>query len=61
MAVGTMIGTSIFTIFGLGAKIAGDDLPEAFILSGFYASVVAYSYATLSGKIISNAGKIPFI
>ncbi|HED11899.1 MAG TPA: amino acid permease, partial [Caldithrix abyssi] len=30
MAVGTMIGASIFSIFGLGAGIAGQDLPEAF-------------------------------
>ncbi|MEZ7498170.1 APC family permease [Flavobacterium sp. Arc3] len=61
MAVGTMIGASIFSIFGLGAKIAGNDLPEAFILSGLYALAVAYSYATLGGKIISNAGPIAFI
>ncbi len=61
MAIGTMIGASIFSIFGLGAKIAGNDLPEAFILSGIYALIVAYSYATLGGKIISNAGPIAFI
>ncbi len=61
MAVGTMIGASIFSIFGLGAKIAGNDLPEAFLLSGIYALVVAYSYAILGGKIISNAGPIAFI
>ncbi len=61
MAVGTMIGASIFSIFGLGAKIAGNDLPEAFILSGIYALIVAYSYAILGSKIISNAGPIAFI
>ena len=61
MAVGTMIGASIFSIFGLGAKIAGNDLPEAFILSGIYALVVAYSYSILGGKIISNAVSIAFI
>ena len=61
MAVGTMIGASIFSIFGLGAKIAGQDLPEAFLLSGVYAIVVAYSYAYFSSKIISNAGPIAFI
>lgn len=61
MAVGTMIGASIFSIFGLGAKIAGTNLPEAFIVSGIYALVVAYSYAILGGKIISNAGPIAFI
>jgi len=61
MAVGTMIGASIFSIFGLGARIAGKLLPEAFLLSGIYAFVVAYSYATLGKKIISNAGPIAFI
>ncbi len=61
MAVGTMIGASIFSIFGLGAKIAGHNLPEAFILSGIYALAVAYSYAHLGGRIISNAGPIAFI
>ncbi len=61
MAVGTMIGASIFSIFGLGAKIAGQDLPEAFLLSGVYALVVAYSYSILGSKIISNAGPIAFI
>ncbi len=61
MAVGTMIGASIFSIFGLGAQIAGHDLPEAFLLSGVYALIVAYSYAILGSRIISNAGPIGFI
>ncbi len=61
MAVGTMIGASIFSIFGVGAKIAGRDLPLAFVLSGFYALIVAYSYARLGRQIVSNAGPIAFI
>jgi len=61
MAVGTMIGASIFSIFGVGAKIAGRNLPEAFILSGIFALVVSYSYSKLGSKIISNAGPIEFI
>lgn len=61
MAVGTMIGASIFSIFGLGAKVAGQDLPEAFLLSGVFALTVAYSYSILGSKIISNAGPIAFI
>jgi len=61
MAVGTMIGASIFSIFGIGTKIAGRNLPEAFILSGIFALLVAYSYAKLGGKIVSNAGPIAFI
>jgi len=61
MAVGTMIGASIFSIFGLGAQIAGQELALAFVLSGLYALVVAYSYARLGRRIISNAGPIAFI
>lgn len=61
MAVGVMIGASIFSIFGVGAKIAGRNLPETFILSGIYALLVAYSYTKLGAKIVSNAGPIAFI
>ncbi len=61
MAVGVMIGASIFSIFGVGAKIAGKNLPETFVLSGIYALLVAYSYSKLGSKIVSNAGPIAFI
>jgi len=61
MAVGTMIGASIFSVFGVGAEIAGQNLPAAFLLSGLYAFIVAYSYAKLGTKIISNSGPIAFI
>ena len=61
IAVGTMIGASIFSIFGLGAQIAGRELPEAFVLSGLLALIVAYSYAKLSARIVSNAGPIEYI
>lgn len=61
MAVGTMIGASIFTIFGLGAQVAGHNLPLAFLLSGVYALIVAYSYSMLGSKIISNAGPIGYV
>jgi amino acid transporter len=61
IAVGTMIGASIFSIFGLGARIAGQNLPVVFILSGALALPVAYSYAVLGSRIVSNAGPIEFI
>jgi len=61
IAVGTMIGASIFSIFGLGARIAGQNLPLVFILSGAIALLVAYSYAIMGSKIISNAGPMEFI
>ena len=61
MAVGTMIGASIFSIFGYGVRIAGNGLPFAFVLSGIYALMVAYSYAHMGRKFVSNAGPIAFI
>ncbi len=61
IAVGTMIGASIFSVFGLGASIAGHNLPLVFVISGALALLVAYSYATLGAKIISNAGPMEFI
>ncbi len=61
MAVGVMVGASIFSIFGVGAKIAGKCLPETFVLSGIYALLVAYSYSKLGAKIISDAGPIAYI
>jgi amino acid transporter len=61
MAVGTMVGASIFSIFGVGAEIAGRNLPIAFLFSGAYALIVAYSYTKLGTKIVSNAGPIAFL
>ncbi len=61
IAVGTMIGASIFSIFGLGATIAGQNLPLVFLVSGVVALLVAYSYAIMGSKIVSNAGPMEFI
>ena len=61
IGVGTMIGASIFSVFGVGVKIAGPNLPIAFLISSILALMVAYSYSKLSSKIISNAGPIEFL
>ncbi len=61
LAVGTMIGASIFTMLGLGAQIGGHNLPLAFVFSGVLALSVGYSYASLGSRIVSNAGPIEFI
>jgi len=61
IAVGIIIGASIFSILGVGAEIAGRDLPLAFILSSLAAYSVAYNYAKLGSRFVSNAGPIEFI
>ncbi len=61
LAVGTMIGASIFSIFGLGAQLAGQNLVLVFLLSGGVSLLVAYSYATLGRRIVSDAGPMEFI
>ncbi len=61
IAVGTMIGASIFSVFGLGAKLAGHNLPLVFIASGGAAVLVAYSYAVMGARIVSNAGPMEFV
>ena len=61
IAVGIIIGASIFSILGVGAQVAGQDLPLAFILSSIAATFVAYNYAKLGARFISNAGPIEFI
>jgi amino acid transporter len=61
IGVGTMIGAGIFSILGVGASIAENNLPIAFLLAGFVAFLIAYSYAKLGSKYISNAGPIEFI
>ncbi len=61
IAVGTMIGASIFSIFGVGAQLAGKGLPVSFVISGILSLMVAYSYSKLGSRIVSNAGPIAFI
>ncbi len=61
MAVGIIIGSSIFSLIGVGAQLAGRDLPLAFALSSLAAAFVAYNYAKLGRTYISNAGPIEFI
>ncbi len=61
LAVGTMIGASIFSILGVGADICGSNLPLAFVISAIVSYSVAYSYAKLGSVYVSNAGPIEFI
>jgi len=61
IAVGIIIGAGIFSILGVGAEVAGRNLPLAFIFASAAAVLVAYSYAKLGSKYISNAGPIEFI
>ena len=61
LAVGIIIGSSIFSLIGVGAGIAGRNLPLAFIISAMVALLVAYNYARLGSTYISNAGPVEFI
>ncbi len=61
LGVGIIIGASIFSLVGVGVKIAGSDLPEAFAVSALIALTVAYSYAKLSRILVSNAGPIEYV
>ncbi len=61
LGVGIIIGASIFSLVGVGVKIAGSNLPEAFALSALIALSIAYSYAKLSRVLISNAGPIEYV
>jgi len=61
LGVGIIIGASIFSLVGVGVKIAGSNLPEAFALSALIALTVAYSYAKLSRILVSNAGPIEYV
>lgn len=61
IAVGVIIGAGIFSILGVGAELCGRNLPIAFLLSAAAAFLVAYSYAKLGSRYISNAGPIEFI
>ncbi len=61
LAVGTMIGASIFSIFGTGVEIAGNNMIIAIILAGIITLLISYSYIKFSSKIISNEGPIAFI
>jgi len=61
LGVGIIIGASIFSLVGVGVKIAGSNLPEAFLLSAIYAFTIAYSYAKLGRILVSNAGPIEYV
>ncbi|WP_457641351.1 APC family permease [Persephonella sp.] len=61
LAVGTMIGAGIFSILGVGAQICDKNLPIAFFLAALISFSVAYSYAILGSKYISNAGPLEFV
>ncbi len=61
IAVGVIIGAGIFSILGVGAELCGRNLPLAFMLSASAAFLVAYSYAKLGSRYVSNAGPIEFV
>ncbi len=61
LAVGTMIGASIFSIFGTGVELAGTGMYLSILIAGFITLLISYSYIKFSSKIVSNEGPIAFI
>ncbi len=60
LGVGIIIGASIFSMLGVGASIAGSNLPLALLLSSLAALLVAYNYAKLASVFTSNAGPVEY-
>jgi len=61
IGVGGMIGAGIFSIFGVGAQIAGNAVYLSFIIAGIIALFCAYSYAKLGSRFPSAGGPVEFL
>jgi len=61
IGVGGMIGAGIFSIFGVGAQIAGNAVYLSFIIAGVVALFCAYSYAKLGSTFPSAGGPVEFL
>jgi amino acid transporter len=61
IGVGGMIGAGIFSIFGVGAEIAGNAVYLSFIIAGIIALFCAYSYAKLGSIFPSAGGPVEFL
>jgi amino acid transporter len=61
IGVGGMIGAGIFSIFGVGAQIAGNAVYLSFIIAGIIALFCAYSYAKLGSTFPSAGGPVEFL
>jgi len=61
IGVGGMIGAGIFSIFGVGAQIAGNAVYLSFIIAGVVALFCAYSYVKLGSKFPSAGGPVEFL
>jgi amino acid transporter len=61
IGVGGMIGAGIFSIFGVGAQIAGNAVYLSFIIAGIIALFCAYSYSKLGSTFPSAGGPVEFL
>ncbi len=61
IGVGGMIGAGIFSIFGVGAQIAGNAVYLSFMIAGVVALFCAYSYVKLGSKFPSAGGPVEFL
>jgi len=61
IGAGGMIGAGIFSIFGVGAQIAGNAVYLSFIIAGVVALFCAYSYVKLGSTFPSAGGPVEFL
>ena len=51
IGIGNLIGSGIFTLSGIGAKIAGESIFISWMLSGFIAFLTVIIFAEISSKV----------
>jgi amino acid transporter len=61
IGVGGMIGGGIFSILGLGARIAGDGVVAALALGGIVASFAGYSYVHLAATFPTDGASYTYV
>jgi len=61
IGIGAMIGGGIFSVMGLAVLLAGSAAPISFLIGGFIAILVGYSYIKLSTVYKSEGGTFSYI
>jgi amino acid transporter len=61
MGIGAMVGAGIFSLLGVGGKIAGSALWFSFVIAGAATLLIVYSYAKLEARYPSAGGPTEFL